>query len=60
MEIPAGGSSLAMEARPCSCSQLVKLQKWVLSVTAFLKHGAYLLPSVHVACRAGVNGNDLC
>lgn len=60
METRSGVSSLAVELGPWSCSQLVKLQKLVLSVTAFLKHSAYLLPAVHVACRAGVNGNGLC
>lgn len=52
METTAGLSTLAMELGPWSCSQLVKLQKWVLSVS--------LLPAVRVACRAGVNENDLC
>lgn len=60
METMAGVSMLAMELGPWSCSQLIKLQKRVLSVTAFLKQSAYLLPAVRVAYHAGVNGNDLC
>lgn len=59
METTAGVSSLAVERGPWSCRQLVKLQERVLSVTAFLKHSAYPLPVVWVACRAGENGNDL-
>lgn len=60
MESMAGVSMLAMEHGSWSCSQLIKVQKQELHVTAVLKHGADLLPVAHKACHAGVNGNDLC
>lgn len=56
METMAGVTMFAMEHG----SQLIKVQKQELCVTAFQKCGADLLPTAHKACHAGANGNDLC